>query len=358
MLRVLCITILLSSFYWVAASASAAESNADWKNDRAEAGRQELSYNFAGAVALYERGLKKIPAGALGERVDFQCQIAMNYLRLNKDAQAEAAIDSMLVSFKKLRLASKLNPDTEMSVHSFIEEIDGDPGTGLSVAQMHKRNLLALRVVADILPDLFNFSRVSKVTRGYLGRGKPALALEYVNLYVARMPKTAEKYDDLLLDAAALKCFLGDSSNLDSIAKAMRKTKSASEVAARVAEAQTWATDYQGADKTIERCFKELKDKKSLTQADEVRLSYARLGNYIDHGLWVQGEKLARRVLTYKLDDETRRLYLQGLAACLSQQGKNKEAAIYEAQGRKFNFLVDDERAAAAEIARKHAKKH
>lgn len=71
-----------------------------------------------------------------------------------------------------------------------------------------------------------------------------------------------------------------------------------------------------------------------------------------------QGEKLARHVLAYKLDDETRRLYLQGLAACLSQQGKNKEAAIYEAQGRKFNFLVDDERAAAAEIARKNARKH
>ena len=191
-----------------------------------------------------------------------------------------------------------------------------------------------------------------------MGRSKPALALEYVNLYVARMPKTAEKYDDLLLDAAALKCFLGDSSNLDSIAKAMRKTTSATAVACRVAAAQTWATDYKGADKTIDGCLKELKNKKALTQSDEVRLSLARLGNYLDYGQWAQGEKLARHVLTYKLDDETRRLYLQGLADCLSQQGKAKEAAIYEAQGRKFNFLVDEERAAAAEIARKNAKKH
>jgi len=335
-----------------------AGTKADWTNDRSQGGRLELKNNFAGAIALYERGLKKLPANALSEKVDLQCLIAMNYLRLHQDDKAEAAVDAMLVSFKKLQATKALSADTEMSLHSFIEEIDGDPGTGLSVAQLHKRNLLAFRVVADVLPDLINYSRVAKVSRGYLGRGKPALALDYVNLYLARMPKSALKYSDLLLNAAALKCFLGDASKLDAIAKEMRKTKSASIVASRVAEAQTWATDYRGADKTIDKCLKELKDKKTLTQSDEVHLNLARLGNYLDHGLWAQAEKLARQTLTYKMDEETRRVYLEDLAFCLKYQGKTKEAARIEAQSNQYSFLEDDERAAEAEIARKHAKKH
>lgn len=350
--------ILVSSLCLLSVEASSPESTGDWRKDRDQAGRLELTDNFAGAVALYERGLKKLPVDALSERVDFECQIAINYLRLNKDVQAEAAIEAMLVNFKKLRSAKTLSADTEMSVHSLIEEIDGGSGPKQTLEQWHKHNLLALRIASEILPNLINYSRVSKVTRGYLGRSKPALALEYVNFYVARMPKTALKYGDVLLNAAALKAFLGDSSSLDAISLQMRKTQSASVVAARVAEAQTWATDYSGAEKTVERCLQELIRKKCLTQADEVRLNLARLGNYADHGEAVKGEKLARRFLAYKLDDETRRQYLEWLALCLAEQGKTKESAMYEAQGRKFGFVVDDERAATAERERRHAAQH
>lgn len=319
-----------------------------WKVENNKGIGQERARKYLAAIAYFQRSLNLLPATALSERVDVRCQIAIDYLRLQQAEKALPIIDQMLEDFKKLRAKGAISADTEMSVRTLVEEFDNTKPNVMNLKTWKEHVEQSDRICQIALP--YDIKRRADNTRGFLGMGSPKEALKYSEKCLNEMPPRDDKYLSFKINVAALKNLLKQPQMLRDLTAQLRITQSPVQVACTVAKAQTWATDYVGCDQTLAACELELTRAKRLSQADLVHLNHSRLCNSLDRGTWAYGEALSRRTLTYKLDENMRNSFLTGLAECLRRQNKGREAAALKAEARsQYDFLADDERAAAEE---------
>ncbi len=343
---VLSLTELTSMVY--TATAENSQTVPPWKVENNKGINQEHAKKYPAAITYFQRSLNLLPATALSERVDVQCQIAIDYLRMQQTEKALPIIDQMLQDFKKLRAKGAVSADTEMSVRALVEEFDNTQLKVMNLKTWKERLEQSDRICRIALP--YDIKRRANNIRGFLGMGSPAEALKYSEKCLNEMSPRDDKYLSFKTNVAALKKLLKQPQMLRDVMAQLRKTQTPAQVACAVAKAQTWATDYVGCDQTLAACELELTRAKRLTQADLIHLNHSRLCNALDRGAWAYGETLSRRMLTYKLDENMRNSFLTGLAECLRRQNKGKEAAALKAEARsQYDFLADDERAAAEE---------
>ncbi len=322
----------------------------EWKVAQNKGIAQERAKKYLAAIPYYRQSLELLPANAFSERVDVQCQIAIDYVRMHQADKALPAINTMLSDFKRIRQSGSVNADTEMSVRALVEELDNTPPKVMNLKSWRERLELSDRICLTTLPDQINPQRIANNTRGFLGLGSPAEALRYCEKYYKQMSPAVKNYLEFKTSVAALKNLLKQPQMLKDLTAQMLKKQSPVQVACAVAKAQTWATDYDGSVRTIDDCERDQTKQKRLSQADIINLNYARLANALDRGNWAYGETVARRTLAFKLDENVRSSFLDGLIECLRRQNKTKDVAALEAKKRsQFNFLAEEERAAAEE---------
>ena len=335
----------------------------DWQAEREHGIRLEFAKDFPAALVHYKKALAAVPADARTEsanlRVQLQCQIATCYLRQEQRLKALPYIDSLLVSAASLRAAKSIKADTEMYLVALVEECESNHA-GLaktSWKEWQEYNMLSQRICEVAIPSMITPGRYSQRARCFLAASDQPGALKYLNSYMKTMSPADSHYLEMQLKQAALQNFLNQPEMLRDLSIRLAKSKSAAEVACLVGAAQTWATDYVGADKTLSRAYDNLDKQKKLSKIDRINLLNTRLDNSLDCGRWVEAEALARQCLALTPSERIRNLCLTALSVSLARQGKAKEAVRVNEQKRRstYSFLEDEERDVAAETVKRRA---
>ncbi len=358
--------LLLTAAFFVGVSLFAMQdtlAQGDWRSERQLGIREEYGKNFPAALVHYKKALGAAPVDAKIEsknlRVQLQCQIATCYLRQEQRLKALPYIDSLLVSAAALRAKDEIKADTEMYLVALEEECDSNHAelAKTSWKEWQEYNMLSQRICEAALPSMINPGRYSQRARYFLAASDQPGALKYLNSYMKTLSPADSHYLEMQLKQAALQNFLNQPEMLRDLSIRLAKSKSAAEVACLVGAAQTWATDYVGADKTLSRAYDTLDKQKKLSKIDRINLLNTRLDNSLDCGRWVEAEALARRCLALNPPERIRNLCLTALSVSLTRQGKAKEAVRINEQKRRstYSFLEEEERDASAETLKRRA---
>jgi len=353
------ISFSLSLLFLFSAGATWAEPHSlpPWKIERSKAISLDNAHNYSRALESYLRALALLPAEALSDKVDLQCQIAIEYMRLHDKLKANRLIDEILSHVQKLQKSKTFSADGEMSVRGLMEEVENSIKGNLNIKTWTERITLEDKICTIALPQAKNFPRYSDDARTYLALGSPVLALNCAENYFKRMTPHSENYFDFKIRIAALKNYLKQPAMLKEVRSQLLKVKSPVAVAAEIGRAQTWATDYGGCDRGLAEAFTRYTSGKNASEEDILLLSGAQISNWLDCGSWAKGEQLCRKCLKLKLSESLRTHYINALAECLSRQGKNQEANALKNKSRsQFNFLAEDELEAAEESRRRRAR--
>lgn len=361
LLKIPCLASIFVGLSWFAMQSSLAQG--DWRTEREQGIRLEFAKNFSGALLHYKKALDAAPAAnttdATNLRLQLQCQIATCYLRQEQRLKALPYIDSLLNSAAKLRASNAMKADSEMYLVALVEDCDSNHASlaKVNLKEWQEYNLLSQRICELALPATLTPERYAYRARCFIAVGDRAGALKFFQAAMKKIPSSDPHYFDMQLKQAALENLLNQPEMLRRLNIVMAKTKSPVEVACAIGAAQTWATDYATAEKTLASIYNKLDQQKKLTKVERINLLNTRLDNSLDCGRWVEAEKLARQCLALNPPERIRNLCLTALSVCAARLGKVKEAAQLNAQRRSatFGFIEEEERDATAEIIRRRS---
>ncbi len=356
--KVLAIAPVITAFFIATSSALALS---QWEEERAQGIRFEFAKNFSAALPHYLKALALAPNANANLQVQLQSQIATCYMHQEKRLKALPYIDSLLVSASSLRAKGALKADTEMYLVALVEECESNHSSLASKAKKEwlEYMLLSQRICDAAVPSLATPDMQAKRARCFLALGDAPGALKYLNAYMLKLPPSDHHYLEMQLRQAALKNLLHQPEMLRNLSQALARTRPPVEVACLIGDAQTWATDYSAAEKTLFTLYDKLDKQKKLSRVDRINLLNTRLYNSLDCGRWPEAEQLAKQCLALRPPERIRNLCLTALSVSLARQGKGKDAAKYERQKRDstYSFLADEERDAAAETVKRRARK-
>jgi tetratricopeptide (TPR) repeat protein len=355
--------LFFSVFIFLSISVPGVLAHDDWRDEREQGIRLEMAKNFATALVHFKKALAAVPTDSKAETINFrvqlQCQIATCYLRQEQRLKALPYIDSLLVSAAALRASDSIKADTEMYLVALVEECDSNHSNVAKASwkTWQEYNMLSQKICEMALPAMLTPNRYSSRARCFLAAGDRPGALKFLSAYMTKLSPSDPHYLDMQLKQAALKNFLNQPDMLRDLSLRLAKSKLAAEVACLVGQAQTWATDYVAADKTLASAYDKLEKQKKLSKVDRINLLNTRLDNSLDCGRWTEAEALARQCLALSPPERIRNLCLTALSVSLARQGKAKEAVSINEQKRKSNysFLEDEERDATAETVKRRA---
>ncbi len=358
--------LLLTAAFFVGVSLFAMQdtlAQGDWRSERQLGIREEYGKNFPAALVHYKKALGAAPVDSKIEsknlRVQLQCQVATCYLRQEQRLKALPYIDSLLVSAAALRAKDEIKADTEMYLVALVEECELNHASlaKTSWKEWQEYDMLSQHICEMALPSMITPGRYSKRARAFLAASDRPGALKYLNNYMKTLSPADSHYLEMQLQQAALKNFLNQPEMLRDLSISLAKSRSAAEVACLVGAAQTWATDYDSADKTLSSAYDNLDKQKKLSKIERINLLSTRLDNSLDCGRWAEAEALARRCLALNPPERIRNLCLTSLSISLNRQGKGKEAMRVDDQKRRstYSFIEEEERDATAETFKRRA---
>ena len=361
LLKISCLASIFIGVSWFARQSSLAQG--DWRTEREQGIRFEFAKNFPAALLHYKKALDAAPQATTNDstnlRLQLQCQIATCYLRQEQRLKALPYIDSLLTAAAKLRASNLMKADSEMYLVALVEDCDSNHASlaKVNLKEWQEYNLLSQRICEAALPATLTPGRYAYRARSFIAVGDRVGALKFLDAYMQKLPSSDQLYFDMQLKQAALKNLLNQPDMLRRLTFAMAKTKSPVEAACAIGTAQTWATDYAAADRTLASIYNKLDRQKKLTKIERINLLNTRLDNSLDCGRWAEAETLGRQCLALKPPERIRNLCLTALSVCAARQGKVKEAAQLNAQRRSttFGFLEEEERDATAEIIRRRS---
>ncbi len=353
---------LIASFLTASGiAASSALALSQWEEEREHGIRFEFAKNFSAALPHYLKALALAPPSNANLRVQLQSQIATCYMRQEQRLKALPYIDSLLASVSVLRASHALKADTEMYLVALVEECESNHASLASKAKKEwlEYIMLSQRIGEAAVPSIMTPDRQASHARCFLAMGDPPGALKFFNAYMKKMPPSDSRYQEMRLRQAALKNLLHQPEMLQELSGNLSKTKSPVEVACLIANAQTWATDYNAADKTLSSIYDKLDRQNKLSKFDRISLLNTRLDNSLDCGRWAEAEQLAKQCLALSPPERIRNLCLEGLSIALRRQGKTKDAAkiLNQRRANTYGFLEEEERDAAAETVKRRARK-
>lgn len=335
----------------------------DWRAERELGMRLEIAKNFPIALVHFKKALGAVPVDKKDEsanlRVQLQCQIATCYLRQEQRLKALPYIDDLLVAVATLRAKDAIKADTDMYLVALLDECESNHASVAKTSwkEWQEYNMLSQRICEVALPAMLTPRRYADNARCFLAARDQPGALKYLNAYMKTLSPSNPHYLDMQLKQAALQNFLNQPAMLRDLSVRLAKTKSPAEFACLVGAAQTWATDYDNADKTLSSAYEKLKKQKKLSNVDGIKLLSTHLENSLDCGRWAEAESLARKCLALNPPERIRNRCLSSLSVSLARQGKAKEAVRVNTQKRSstYSFIEEEERDATAETLKRRA---
>lgn len=168
----------------------------------------------------------------------------------------------------------------------------------------------------------------------------------------------------LQLRKAVLNKVAGKPADFNRLSRELRARSDIATSACAIAEAQTWACDYNGVPITIAQARGQLAKAKKLDADVQSRLYQVEITNALDRGYYPLGEQLCRKwlALPQKAFTEKQIESVKGsLSVCLQQQNKSdttNAASLYnQSKSKQFEFLVDEEREAQKAIEQDRLKR-
>ncbi len=129
-----------------------------------------------------------------------------------------------------------------------------------------------------------------------------------------------------------------------------------------MADAQSWAADYEGCIQTIESARKSLKKSGTLNTTALRAISSSLINCSMDRGAWSLAERECKTWLALPgaSTSPDYKPVIRCLIRCLEQQSKNAEAKKYEQQIKsgsgEYDFITEDEKAIQLENQSRRGK--
>lgn len=337
----------------------------DWQSERDIADKLERDQQNDEAHKHYQLALAKVPANDFANRAYLLSQIGNHYLRKKRWQDAKNTVFTATTMIYQLQKLGHLNDQLVYSISALREECNINLASKKITSDQRKLLLsIAENIDTKCLPGQLDFNHCSDLARGYLACGDPAaalLCLERLQPYLHGSDAERLQYQ---LRKSVLKKLCGKPAEFDRLCREMRARQDIVTAICKIAESQTWGTDYQGFIVTMAQARAQLSKSKRLDDAAQSKFYFVEIENALDRGLYPMGESICRKwlALPHKSvnQSEITKVY-EYLDACLAPQGKVKGANVgtkrRSLKRQQFDFLADEEREAQEAINQKHARR-
>ncbi|MBK7749108.1 MAG: hypothetical protein IPI39_17875 [Candidatus Obscuribacter sp.] len=349
----------------VLSSSLVAQAGSDWQSEREIADKLERSHQDDEALKHYRLALARVPSTDFVNRAYLLAQISTHYLRKRDWAEAKKALFAATSTVQQLQKLGHLNDDLVLAITSLREEINLHLYRE-KVSFAERKVLLVMSENLDVncLPQQLDYNRCTDLARGYLGSADAPAALLCLERLEGHMKGDANDRFKLQLRKAVLNKVAGKPADFNRLSRELRARSDIATSACAIAEAQTWACDYNGVPITIAQARGQLAKAKKLDADVQSRLYQVEITNALDRGYYPLGEQLCRKwlALPQKAFTEKQIESVKGsLSVCLQQQNKSditNAASLYnQSKSKQFEFLVDEEREAQKAIEQDRLKR-
>lgn len=334
-----------------------------WESERALGDKCDIDKRGEEALAHYRLALKALPASDLINKADLQTLVTLQLVKLKRDEQASVDLNLLVNQMRQLSGQHAATDRLLYSLTALAEELDlrsqGSPGT---LAQRKKQLSMLERLYCNCLPKYVGVDRLCAESRVFLSYGDVHSAWQFMEKIAPYMHGTEQKRQEFEARLAAVKKRDGKPETYNKLFSELTAKKGLAQAAATMADAQSWAADYEGCIQTIESTRKSLKKSGNLDSAALRAMSRSLIDCSLDRGAWSLAEKECKTWLALPgaSTSPDRKLVLQCLVRCLQQQSKNAEAKKYEQQVKSgisdFDFITEDENAIQKEIQSHRSK--
>jgi len=337
--------------------------SAIWESERALGDKCDIDKRGEEALAHYRLALKAVPAGDLINKADLQTLVILQLVKLKRDEQASLDLNLLVNQMRQIGGQHAATDRLLYSLTALAEELDMRAQGGQGTFAQRKRQLSMLeRLYCNCLPKYVGVDRLCAETRVFLSYGDNHSAWQFMENIAPYMHFTDHKRDKFVARIAVVKKRDGKPETYNKLFSDLTAKKGLGQAAATMADAQTWAADYEGCIQTIESARKSLKKSGNLDSAALRVMSMSLIDCSMDRGAWSLAEKECKTWLAIPGANTSsdHKLVLQGLIRCLQQQSKNAEAKKYEQQINSglsdYDFITEDEKAIQKEIQSRRGK--